>query len=708
MRSRVLGFLALLALVSSTTTAQTPAIRQSGSITPGHAVRWITNGVIGDAGTASSGLLTTLGVTANGPGAICVNSGPITSAYNQLCLGATTNGGSRISSYAYGGATTPGITFDINGTLQSFLTVQGAVAADQYACFADTAGNVKNCGAAPGVTSFNGKVGAVVTPTSNNDLYVSTSGSDSNNGFSPESAKLTIQAAINAASANGTVYVTSGTYTLSAAIGMRSYITLECSPGVTITQANAANLDALVDFSGYIAGSTATGATIRGCWIDGNRANNTGTLTSGVDKRLIYFGNTNDVTIDGNTLVNGPGYGIAGASQTNLVVKNNVINTTELHSFFAVQVTANFPSYCKIMNNRMVYMLLLGLDGCIITGNQLVGELYGNTSDPLRVTISGTAVTWVSGPTFAAVKSGMLLIANNGAVQKSIKTVNSSTSLTLDGSGGSLTNNLAMIGTEDLLGVGAAHQTIIADNYVKGGASFGVSLFGNSASKFDGNVVANNIMDRQGKNGFSLLGDDVPTSGGLGASNNIIKGNLVINSNFGGLAGCSAGIGCLHSYSILAGTMSNIVLDSNHAQDDGALTYSWLNVSGLAAGAIRTGNNNQTGAQNAGISGGISSITLGSGWGDTATTDLIFSFGNAVKFRVTAGGSGIGANPSITVNTVATKMSQGGFNTWNCKMTAGSGTIATLFNEQASTPSAIAIIYTGTPVNALTYEIQCA
>ena len=45
-------------------------VKQSGSVTPGHPAAWVTNGVIGDGGTAAQGNLTSIGVTAAGP-AIC-------------------------------------------------------------------------------------------------------------------------------------------------------------------------------------------------------------------------------------------------------------------------------------------------------------------------------------------------------------------------------------------------------------------------------------------------------------------------------------------------------------------------------------------------------------------------------------------------------------------------------------------------------------
>ena len=145
---RLLALLTLMCLPLGGLQAQ---VKQSGTITPGHAVRWITNGVIGDAGTAANPVIPSFGVLG---GPICVNSAPVTGPYNQTCLKATTNGGSTISSYAYGGATSPGITFDINGSLQGFLTAALPVSNGNVACFNGTAGNIKDCGGGYFATTY--------------------------------------------------------------------------------------------------------------------------------------------------------------------------------------------------------------------------------------------------------------------------------------------------------------------------------------------------------------------------------------------------------------------------------------------------------------------------------------------------------------------------------------------------------------------------
>ena len=52
-----------LALLLVPLSAFGQSVQQSGSVTPGQAPYWVTNGVIGSAGTAADSAITSLGVT---------------------------------------------------------------------------------------------------------------------------------------------------------------------------------------------------------------------------------------------------------------------------------------------------------------------------------------------------------------------------------------------------------------------------------------------------------------------------------------------------------------------------------------------------------------------------------------------------------------------------------------------------------------------
>ncbi len=115
--------LVLATLITAAHAQSGASVKQSGNVTPGHPMMWVTNGVAGDAGTAAQGFLTSIGVTAAGPG-ICQNSGPISGPYNEICLTTTQTGGGGLSLNNYAGAT-GGITLTYNGTPVSLGNVIG-------------------------------------------------------------------------------------------------------------------------------------------------------------------------------------------------------------------------------------------------------------------------------------------------------------------------------------------------------------------------------------------------------------------------------------------------------------------------------------------------------------------------------------------------------------------------------------------------------
>lgn len=111
------GIAVLLFLAStSAAVAQSQTVRQSGVVTPKHVACWTTNGVLQDCGTAVEGFLTSLGVTAQGPG-ICQNSGPITGPFNRICLGVSSTSNATISLQNYNGQAPKGLDIIVNGNV---------------------------------------------------------------------------------------------------------------------------------------------------------------------------------------------------------------------------------------------------------------------------------------------------------------------------------------------------------------------------------------------------------------------------------------------------------------------------------------------------------------------------------------------------------------------------------------------------------------
>ena len=126
--------LALILWLVMSAVAYAQPLQQAGTLTPGHALRVVTDGVVADAGSAAGastyngGYLTSLGITATGL-PFCINDA-LTSAvggYHQLCLGASSLGGGLISFNAEGGASQTPFSFNVNGTTYAFPFVIGGI-----------------------------------------------------------------------------------------------------------------------------------------------------------------------------------------------------------------------------------------------------------------------------------------------------------------------------------------------------------------------------------------------------------------------------------------------------------------------------------------------------------------------------------------------------------------------------------------------------
>ena len=94
-------------------------IQQSGSVTAGHAGYFVSTGILGDAGTASSAKLNTLGIRSTSTQAFGINNALETGAHNRLSMG-TTGAAAIIGLNAYNGATALPLQFSIHGTTYTF------------------------------------------------------------------------------------------------------------------------------------------------------------------------------------------------------------------------------------------------------------------------------------------------------------------------------------------------------------------------------------------------------------------------------------------------------------------------------------------------------------------------------------------------------------------------------------------------------------
>lgn len=172
MKRLLIGLLGLL--ISFPALAQ--SVQQSGTVTSGHGTRWITSGVIGDAGSATNSNITELGITKNGGIPFSINSAN-TGALTRL-YGSVTSGAATIGVTSQGGASNGTLTFNMNGssvtlpaapggTILPTVTTTPTISDSAPVCFDGTGGTLKNCGGTPGtgtVTSIAAGTGISASP----------------------------------------------------------------------------------------------------------------------------------------------------------------------------------------------------------------------------------------------------------------------------------------------------------------------------------------------------------------------------------------------------------------------------------------------------------------------------------------------------------------------------------------------------------------
>jgi len=96
-------------------------ILQSGVVTPGHPLSWTTDGVAQDAGPATGGNLTGVGITNNGNISFAINSGPTTAAYVQYGVAVSNDGTITMYFNPFGGAPSVQLNYVINGQTYAYV-----------------------------------------------------------------------------------------------------------------------------------------------------------------------------------------------------------------------------------------------------------------------------------------------------------------------------------------------------------------------------------------------------------------------------------------------------------------------------------------------------------------------------------------------------------------------------------------------------------
>lgn len=498
-----------------------------------------------------------------------------------------------------------------------------------------------------------------------------------------------IQDAINTASVSGlkSVFVSPGIYTLTTVpLYLQAGVTLWANKRtVTITQANGANLSALIDFS--VNGATA--AECLGLVIDGNRSGNTNDTT---DKFAFYVDTVADTVIRNCEIRNFAGHGVYISSGLRPVIVDNHIHDLNLYAVYINCPTVGPINMPLIVGNRIDLcswhaIVVIRSTDAVIAGN----SIYGLRISGVVVNVSGTTVTWVSGPNFADVTPGNFIIYNGG-IEALVTAKASNTSLTINYAAGNGTNLPAALGCADVISSVSSSNTRIANNIVRGGASLGISVFSDMfgmAANDVGSIVEDNIVTGLGSAGYS-----VQASSGGETIDAMFRGNQAIECGLNTTASSPE----FNSGMTVGGGVVNVVVESNAWISYGS-AMSGLRLTTPTVGQVRTADNRSKTDSESIVGGATASVSAG--WGTDATVTVNEVVDDCLRLTVVSG-SGASANPRIYIShkclPVRRKMP-------TAQMISTDGTfmpIGTILPDGAGTTELVLI---GTPGSGTTYLI---
>ncbi|WP_291869638.1 right-handed parallel beta-helix repeat-containing protein [Bradyrhizobium sp.] len=414
--------------------------------------------------------------------------------------------------------------------------------------------------------------------------FVSASGSDSNSGLNPESPKLTLQAAVDAASPNGTVYADASTFTLTSPLVMRPGVQLVGSNTV-IKQGAGANLHPLVDFDT----GAAHGSSMRGCIVDQNRDNN----EEYPNRNGVYIGSANDVVLEWNKFRNMVGTGVNVSNGRRPIVCHN-----DFQNINCIALAVSTIGGAVVTNGLFAFNTFwenLGQHVIVVKkshGNQILNNRIEGVQRRGVCNVSGTTVTRVSGADFAGLKPGGFCIMSPGGnfTEGYVVGVPSSNVLTLNAAATSASGVEFIVGTGDMINIGNSWRTRIAGNELYYGASGAIVIHNFEGGNYlQHTTIENNNIYYAGGSGVGVQS----VANGTLSCDTTIRNNTIISCGMGGAAVGVVGRNAIGLIDFQPTSLGSVMINGNRFQNEGGLPTMLTGIyqSGVSSGQVFAANN---------------------------------------------------------------------------------------------------------------------